>query len=296
MKKFHVVVVLIGLIAALAMPAQAADDVALLHGNSLPITDVTGRTWTNSDVTVDNANKVFGDGALNFNGSAYLSAPDNPDSHFGDGRPMAMDFWVRLTQLPANQSKYVVYSQGASITNFMLVELYNLNGVMGLVIEGSNQPVYAFLDSFDANEWHHLAIQKESVNDYRLYQNCQELDATGVFSVPYADWSSPVYIGQFINGGLRLRGQLDEFYLTRTVRFTGSSCDLPDSEYGSPVMTATPTMTPTITFTPTTTRAMTATPTSSATPTMTPFIFSCVFPLVAVDTRIDPQTISLSCE
>lgn len=277
-------------IAALAMPAYAAEDVLLLHGNDLPVVDSAGRSWTNSGVTIDATNHVFGGGALSFNGSAYLSSPDTPDSHFGDGRPVAMDVWVRLTQLPANQDKYVLYSQGSSITNFMLVELYNLNGAMGIVIEGSNQPAYAFLDSFDVGEWHHLAIQKEAGNVYRMYQNCQELDVTGVFNIPYTNWSSPVYIGQFINGGARLRGQIDEFYLTRTVRFTGSSCTLPTDEYGAPTVTATPSNTPTATFTPTITR--TPTPSNTPAPTSTPtrIFISCPvgmhwIPLVPNDPR-----------
>lgn len=53
----------------------AADDVSLLHGNSLPVIDATGRTWTNSDTTIDTVNHVFGGGSLAFNGSAFLSSP-----------------------------------------------------------------------------------------------------------------------------------------------------------------------------------------------------------------------------
>lgn len=270
--KHKIITVFILIALFIVSTVYAADDVSLLHGNSLPVIDATGRTWTNSGATIDTVNHVFGGGSLAFNGSAFLSSPDNADSHFGDGRPVAMDFWVRLNQLPANQSKYVVYSQGTSYSSFMYVELYNDNGAMGLVIEGvngSHAPVYAYLNSFDIGEWHHLAIQKEIGNVYRMYQNCQELDATGVFNIPYTNWSSPVYIGQFFDGGLRLRGQLDEFYLTRTVRFTGSSCTLPTSEYGAPSVTVTPSRTPTatVTRTPTATPTITNTPLSTATPT-----------------------------
>lgn len=301
----HLLLPVMVIAALAALPVYAADDVALLHGNSLPVVDSTGRTWTNSGATLDTVNKVFGAAALSFNGSAYLSSPDNADSHFGDGRPVAMDFWVRLTQFPANQDKYVVYSQGSSISNFVLVELYNDNGNMGIVIEGANgghYPAYASLTSFDVGEWHHLAIQKESGNTYRMYQNCQALSVTGVFNIPYTNWTSPVYIGQFINGGARLRGQLDEFYLTRTVRFSGSSCTLPTGEYVSPSVTATPAFTPTVTTTPlptstsTLTPTVTASPVPSATSTPTPFVWTCTFPLVAVSVPIDPQHIALTCE
>jgi hypothetical protein len=302
MKKIIALILFFALISSVAL---AADDVALLHGNSLPVTDATGRTWTNSGVTIDTVNKIFGAGSLAFDGGDYLSSPDNADSHFGDGRPVAIDFWVRLNSLPANQDKYVIYSQGSSVSNFLLIELYNDNGNMGIVIEGANgghYPAYAYFNSFDVGEWHHVAIQKEAGNVYRMYQNCAALSVTGVFNIPYTNWTSPVYVGQFINGGHKLRGQLDEFYLTRTVRFSGSSCTLPTGEYGAPSVTATPSATPTVTLTPspTLTPTMTATATATNTPgptaTPTPIVFSCVFPEVAVAVQIDPQHIHLTCE
>lgn len=295
MKKILLLVLLFSLIAS---TAYAADDVILLHGNSLPIVDAAGSSWTNNGVTT--AAGYFGN-ALSFNGSSYISTSDKPDFNYGDGRPAAWDFWVKLTSAPPINDKYVIFSQGSLGGQWMVIELFNdsVSGKIGLVIERNNNPYYAYTNIVPG-VWTHLAIQKEG-NTYRMYQDCVSYPVTGA-NPNLNDFSGSVFMGQHVNGGHKLRGQIDEFYFTRTVRFTGTSCTLPTGEYGSPSVTATPSLTPTLmlTATPTITRTPTPTPTITSTPlptvTPTPFLYTCAFPLVAVATQVNPQTISLSCQ
>jgi hypothetical protein len=287
--KKHLILLIV--LALVVSPAFAADDVILLHGNSLPVVDAAGNSWSNVGVT---SSAGYFSNALSFNGSSYLSTSDKPDFNYGDGRPAAWDFWVKLTSAPPVNDKYVIFSQGSLAGQWMVIELFNdaVSGKIGLVIERNNNPFYAYTNVVPG-VWTHLAIQKEG-NSYRMYQDCVSYPVTG--SNPNLnDFSGSVYIGQHVNGGHKLRGQIDEFYFTRTVRFTDANCVLPTSEYGSPSATATPSLTATVTATRTPTQTPTVTNTPLPTATPTPFIWSCVPPLVAVAEQLDPQNISLTC-
>ena len=221
--------------------------------------------WTNSGATVDTVNKVIGAGSLYFDGADYLSTADGDMFTYNDGNQYASwEFFVNLSQLPVSGElyKYALWAQGTMPGSWMVVELFNDSGRLLLVIEENNNPVYAYLDSNPVNEWDYLVIQKNG-NDYRMFEDCNELDVTGE-TPNLTNYSSSVYIGRHVNNGHKLKGRLDELVFTRTNKF-GSGCTIPT---GGP--TPTPSNTPTATNTATATNTPTITPTPTNTATRTP--------------------------
>lgn len=76
----------------------------LLHGDVFPFVDAIGKTVTNTDVTLDTTNKVFGAGSMAFNGSsAFLSLADSADWDFGTG-DFFREMRVRFTEHTASHA------------------------------------------------------------------------------------------------------------------------------------------------------------------------------------------------
>lgn len=267
----------------------------LLHGNSLPIVDEAGRSWTNTRVTINTNQYKFGGGSLAFNNSEITTA-DFPDSWLGNGDPFTFDWWMYLNALPVNQNKISIYNQGTDVSHFVNVEIFNNKGRYALVLETANGGISVaarYLTGLTTGTWNHFAIQK-SGSTYSFFQNCTALTEGQVNPLTFVNYTTPVRIGRFLNGGHGVNGLIDEFRLSRVARYT-SGCTLPTSEYGPAGPTATPTYTPTPTFTPTATMTATATPTPTVTPTPTNFIFDCLGLSVRF-LQLDDSRVELWCE
>lgn len=264
------------------------DTKILLQGNTLPITDETGRIWTNSGVTVSASQYKFGWGSLAFNGNAQITTADFADSYLGDGRPATFDWWMYLNALPISGNKISIYNQGTDITHFVNIEVFNNGGRYALVLEtanGGTSVAAQYLTGLTTGTWHHYAVQKNG-SQYTFYQDCVLLTDGQINQLSFTNFSTPVRIGKFLNGGHGVNGFIDQFRLSRVIRFTGSTCTLPGENGGA-------TSTPTITPTPTYTATPTFTPTVTATPTN--FLFSCPVGEVQYN-LLDPQNMELWCE
>ena len=281
MKRTFAIITFLAIFALAFMPVVQVNDsqtVILLHGNGLPVVDETGRTWTNVGVTFAPSGH-FG-GALSFNGNQEINTPDFADSYLGDGRPFTFDWWMYLDSLPTSGNKYSVYSQGTDPSHFINVEIYMDGTTPVLVLETANGGISVAIrnmPTLTTNSWNHFAITGDGTNyGFTFYLNCNRLTSGYSNPLNFVNYSTPVRIGRHVNQGHGVRGDIDEFRLSRTVRFSGPTCTLPASEYApgvtaTPSHTATVTNTPASTFTPTITETMTVTPTATDIPTQTPF-------------------------
>lgn len=292
LKRLSILLLLFATLLSLAfLPAAQVDDaytVILLHGNSLPVVDESGRSWTNVGATFTEAG-YFG-GALSFNGNQEINTADFADAWLGDGRPFTFDWWMKLDAFPASENKFSIYSQGTDPSHFLNIEIFMNGATPVLVLETANGPIAVAIRNMPTltlNTWNHFAIVGNGTNNgFTFYLNCNRLTSGYSNSLTFTNFSTPIRIGRHVNQGHGLPGDIDEFRLSRTVRFSGSTCTLPGAEYApgatvAPSSTATVTNTPTMTFTATPTFTPTITPTASETPTRTPIptatplIFTC---------------------
>lgn len=134
----------------------------LLHmdgaDNSTTFTDEKGRTFSVSaggTVQIKNAIKKFGTGSAFFNGSGYISTPNNTDiSNLGTTQ-FSLDFWFYPTQLGGTQH---LISKGPGLQIFISGNYLIIN------LSASNNTTYfinaGVLSGIVNNTWYHFVLQK----------------------------------------------------------------------------------------------------------------------------------------
>ena len=195
----------------------------LLHGDSLPFIDSSssGYSLTNSGVTLDTVNKVFGAGSMNFSSSNYLNAGTSADWSLGS--LWTIDLRVRTTSTNNDQiilstrntgSAWALLLYGGKIRfgDYDLIELFSTN-------------------TLSVDTWYHIALTYDGTN-IKMYID-GVLDSTHAVS---SIWSTAnnLFIGKSEAYAEYLIGQLDELRISKgTVRWT-SAFTPPTSQYEDP--------------------------------------------------------------
>jgi hypothetical protein len=132
-----------------------------LHLTGEDLTDQTGKTITNSGVTVNNINQKYGSGALYFNGSQYLSIPASTDFVFGTD-DFCIEGWVKLTQLTASgnaANDQTIFGHNTASTPAMFFFLENGTGKPAFW-DGTTQ--HTSFRLCKVNQYHHVVFSRRN--------------------------------------------------------------------------------------------------------------------------------------
>lgn len=222
------------------MAVDDANTKVLLHfngaNNSTTFTDESGKVWTaRGNAKISTAQSVFGGAAYLGDGTGdYIDTPDHADFNLTSVSEWTFDWRMRFASLPTDGNKFVVFSQGDDLSNFAVIEVFNLSGTYALVweiVNAGNSVVEYGVVSAVTNTWSHMAVVKTSANNYMFYQDGARVANNNNTSYQYKDFAASPRIGAHIDNGYSHNGYLDEFRLSHAARWTGATYTVPTAEY-----------------------------------------------------------------
>lgn len=184
----------------------------LLDGNDL--TDKTGKTITNTGVTVDTSVKKYGNGSLKFNKSSYLTLYSTDFALGTDD--FTIDFWIKWNSFIGEPGIFQTSTTGlkpsyeTGITMYKSFGAYVVN-IMDTFIRTSFTP--------SLNTWHHIAIVRKS-NILTIYS-----DGISIGSVNNSSNLTSRYcvVGGYYSTGFLMDGYIDDFRVTKGIaRYTAN--------------------------------------------------------------------------
>lgn len=228
------------------MAVDDSNTKVLLHfngtNNSTTFTDESGKVWTaRGNAKISTAQSVFGGAAGLFDGTTdYIDTPDHADFNLVGLSAWTFDWRMRFSSLPANGSKFMVFSMGDDLTHVCQLEVYNNAGQYVLVwevVNGSSEVLYDVV-SITTNTWYHFAVVKNG-STYLFYKDGTRLGSHGDPGYSYQNYASAARVGAHIDNGFSHNGYIDEFRFSHVARWTGTTYTVPTAEYGPSSQSAT---------------------------------------------------------
>lgn len=213
----------------------------MLHCNgadaSTTFTDSSASAHTvtaNGNAQIDTAQSVFGGASGLFDGDAdYLSVPDHADFYYGTG-DFTIDFRVRFTALPGNDSYSWFYNQRADGNNAIQLCLYNSAGTYKVnfsCVASSVLTIEVVKDvTVVVDTWYHLALVRTG-NDFKVFWNGTQAGTTVTDASEVPDIAANVDIGRWTGEGFYLNGWIDEFRISKGIARWTDNFTPPTEEY-----------------------------------------------------------------
>jgi len=218
------------------MAVDNSDTKALLHmnGSGTTFTDESGKTWTAAgNAQISSAQSVFGGASGLFDGTTdYISTAQHADFNLVGLTTWTFDWRGRFTALPANGSKFMLWSHGDSLTHCTVIEIFNNAGTYVVVVEvvnGSSEVAYGAV-TITTNTWYAFSTVRNG-DDYLFFLNGTRVATFNNSALDYENYTAGPRIGAHIDNGFSHNGYYDEFRFSRVARQTGASYTVPTSEY-----------------------------------------------------------------
>lgn len=191
----------------------------------------------NGDAATKTDIKKFGSASGYFDGTDdYLTIPDSVDWNFGTGN-FTIDFWIYNTNIPSAWQTFIgQYDDTAGC-----FALYTGNGIatpkVSFALWYSSWADYKLVqsDTYNMNEWTHIAVIREDTTTFKLYINGVLSDTESVPADLVVDnnIASGLRIGHQQTGpaGYGFIGYSDEFRISKGIARWTTDFDVPEGPY-----------------------------------------------------------------
>lgn len=209
-----------------------ANVVTLLHFDNDVVDSSTSatKTWTNSNVTFDDTDKVFGTHSAVFNGTnAQITTPDHADFNFSSG------FWTIDTRLKVTNLSDTrpIFSLETDANNYLHLGV-ETNGALSLIIYAGGVAALLLTTNasiITANTWYHVVFT-EIGSAYYIYVDNLLVGYAPTISRA-ANYTGTPTIGYFSVGAKWFAGKMDEFRISKIARYPNGFFIKPTVAYGS---------------------------------------------------------------
>lgn len=183
---------------------------------------------TPGGAVISTAQKKFGSSSIYGNNTGWLETGTNVVPSTGE---FTIELWFYNTALPT-------YSTFASNFNSTIdngsFHISTSNVGLDVFFKSTVIGNYGYTSGSAAtpiNQWHHVAIQRDSGNNLSIYLNGTRVKHTA--------WSQALHTGQFYVGGREfgylapeyLRAYIDEFRVSSIARYSGTSIAVPTAAF-----------------------------------------------------------------
>lgn len=173
---------------------------------------------SNTGVTLDTTNKVFGAGSASFNGSSYFTYADDADWDYFSATNTDRTVDCRL-KLGNTTQTCQLFGQAESANDEWFT--YYTPNVVGILMDSGGANVINFNGTLNDTNWHHVAWIKVQ-NEYGIY-----LDGTQIAYLQDNDtdtFAAPFAVGQRRGGlnDLSFTGNIDELRYQKSNYFEAS--------------------------------------------------------------------------
>lgn len=211
--------------------------VAVLHGESLVDSSSTNATITNHGVTINNATYKYGAGSLYFNGSGYLTMPDNELYNLGSNN-FTIEAYIHQTARSGSNGGIIGKQRGTVSYGEYCFTTDSSGKIVFAATTGGEQGGSWNLISITSsiaiplNAWTHVAVTRSGTT-LKLWIGGVCV-GTGTASGSITNGTSLLSIGSNKDGGqYSFTGYIDEVRITNgvaryTTSFTPPASAFPD--------------------------------------------------------------------
>ena len=198
------------------------DSVSLLHFNgdnySTTFEDESGKTWTaNVSAKLSTISPVFGTASGGFEGTGWISTPDNNDFTFSD-LDFSVDFWFMRASI--GQQFIFGNTDAPGENTSMFGEFNNQDRFAFKIFSGSDSYDVTSADIItDTTNWHHVAVVRDG-GSLNLYIDGELQGTSDVTGVVLNDVVSSFSIGRTGDYNSNFfDGNIDEFRISKVARW-----------------------------------------------------------------------------
>jgi hypothetical protein len=201
----------------------------LLNGEDFIDKGPSPKSITNSSVSTNTSTKKFGSSSLYFNGSSYLSTPNNAAFNF-DSSDFTVEFWlyspVAWTSQPGSTG--IVGQKAGDGTNGWVIyrDGGTPNKMNARLTQQNNFPTTS---TPAQNTWEHWALVRNG-STLKWYKN-GVVDATTTNSSAVSDSSGTFYVGYAQTWGGYFNGYIEELRITKGVARYTSNFTVPTTAF-----------------------------------------------------------------
>ena len=208
----------------------------LIHMDDSSFTDVCGHTITNTGVTLDTNNKVFGTGSASFNGvNSYLYLDDSEDFNFGN-KDFTIELRIKLGKI--GRQDFTCQMDSNQDTNTLSFEIGMLSdNTIFFAICNSSGTSYSIVSTnklTDTTNFHSVVCSRLGNFIYLFVDGILwgSKDVTGIIVV---NSSNKIAIGKAGESNqFYFKGNIDEFVITKGLCKYSSNFTVPTQSYGTP--------------------------------------------------------------
>jgi len=160
----------------------------------------------------------FGNASMKFDGvnGNYIAFDDSTDWTFNN--KYTLECWVNIPAYPSAGQGYAIASQSDEPTGLWILLIGDAGNLYFLQRHASTDwTVPNYSQNLVPNRWYHVAVTRNGIN-FQVY-----IDGVGGPVTPVGtpiNFNSPLYIGTWKGTAYALNGYIDEFRVSRTIRYT----------------------------------------------------------------------------
>lgn len=158
-------------------------------GGTIADASTNAFTITNTGTALVSGENPFGNYSMSFNGSSYLSVPNNAALNLASN-DYTIEGWWYFTDL-SNQAMISKYSAPGG---GWAVQWYSTNNLRMVFNSAGGDSVYSFAWTPTINTWYHVAITRSGTNG-RAFINGTQIGSTTTFVTAHGDSSGTLQVG-----------------------------------------------------------------------------------------------------
>ena len=175
---------------------------------------------TNNDATFDTSSYELGNGAIYFNGSAYVELPAtvNPSTIYTSGSGITFAFWFKMSTSTGSYGRIMDFADNAPNTNATNQIIITKNSTLNSISLIINDQTYTTSTNFVDNNWHHLVWSIASTGSWILYIDNINFNIAVTKTIPVGITWQRRYLGRpWTSWDSWMIGNLDDFRIYKKV-------------------------------------------------------------------------------
>jgi hypothetical protein len=201
-----------------------ANTIILLHGENFTDYSLTGYTITNTNVIINSSSptKFCNNFYFNSSNSSYFTLPNLSSVFTSTSTGFTVEMWIYITATPTSNVGIVNPINNQGLAWFIRTDgkMQFSNNITGPSPVGTT--------ALSINAWHHIAaVSNGTYTNIYLDGN---LDIGDPFNT--TGFSAQMYVGRPTGGAAAyLQGYIDEFRVSNTIRYSGSTYTVPTTTF-----------------------------------------------------------------
>ncbi len=218
----------------LLVHADGADGTNSFTDDAATVTRRTANTLTiNGNTHVSRTERYFGGSSAKFDGSGdYINCSTSSDFEFGSN-DFTLECWINPSSINTSGSPMQpLFNKYKTSNSQRSISFGIYDGFLGYfwATSGSSGNVVQTSQAISTNQWKHIALCREG-NTWNTYYDGTRVDTRTISGTLHAS-TEPMLLGSYFGtASNEYNGYADEFRISNSARYTGSSYTVPNTPF-----------------------------------------------------------------